>query len=273
MLYLCATPIGNMEDITLRVLRVLSEVDAIYAEDTRHSAGLLSYYEIKKPLISCHEHNEAQRAAEIVDRLKNGDNIAYISDAGMPCVSDPGARIISACIDAGAEFTVVPGASASVTALALSGLDNERFLFCGFLPRSGKERRERLELVSNSPVTTIIYESPNRVYSSLCEIMQLTGGDRKAAVVREITKVFEEASRGTLSQLCEKYKDNAPKGECVIVLEAKTDNDVNEVDVDSMIDDCLNKGMKAKEAARYIADTLKISRNDIYKRILEKNIH
>lgn len=269
MLYLCATPIGNMEDITQRVLRILSTVDAIYAEDTRHSLLLLNHYNIKKPLFSCHTHNEAEKAQEIAMRLKNGETIAYISDAGMPCISDPGERLIEVCVENGLEFTVLPGATASVTALALSGLPTDKFLFYGFLPRSGKERKDALSFICNTPVTTIVYESPNRVYDTLYEIKALAGESRRAAVVREITKVFEQAVRGTLNELCMKYAENPPKGECVIIIEGAAQQAPKAGDINSMICECLAKGMKAKDAAKFVADAFSVPKNDVYKRVLE----
>lgn len=269
MLYLCATPIGNMEDITLRVLRVLSEADVIYAEDTRHSAQLLSRYDIKKPLLSCHGHNEAERSEQIAERLKNGENVAYISDAGMPCISDPGARLISVCIEKGLEFTVLPGASASVTALALSGLNTDKFLFYGFLPRTGKERKEALVSAASSEFTVILYESPNRVGDTLRELCEYAGENRHAALVREITKVFEEARRGTLRELRELYGESPPKGECVIVLEGKPRESAKSEDVDDFLLDCLSKGMRAKDAAKLAAESLGVAKNEAYKRVLE----
>lgn len=269
MLYLCATPIGNLEDITLRVLRVLSHVEAVYAEDTRHSAQLLSHYEIKKPLISCHEHNEAQRAREIAERIKNGEDIAYISDAGMPCISDPGARLVSVCIRENLPFTVLPGATACATALALSGLPSERFLFMGFLPRSGKERRQAVEKICAAEESVIIYESPNRVYATLSEFCECMGKDRQAALVREITKLYEQAKRGTLFELCEEYRDAPPKGECVIIVEGREKQNVSDADVDAYITELLSEDMRAKDIARRVAEKLGVPKNDVYRRVLE----
>lgn len=269
MLYLCATPIGNFEDITLRVLRVLSEVDAIYAEDTRHSGLLLAKYDIKKPLISCHEHNEAERAAEIAERLANGENIAYISDAGMPCISDPGHRLICECIEKNVEYTVLPGASAALTALALSGLATDKFAFFGFLPRSGGERKAAIHNVCNTDCTCIIYESPNRVHATLSELKECAGEERTAAVVRELTKIYEEAVRGTLRELCARYEETPPKGECVIVLSAKQEEKATPESVDSMICELLHGGVKAKDVAKRVAEALCVSKNDVYKRVLE----
>ena len=253
----------------MRVLRVLSEVDAIYAEDTRHSGLLLSHYKIKKPLLSCHEHNEAERAEEIVQRLKQGENIAYISDAGMPCISDPGARLIRACIESSQEYTVLPGASASVTALSLSGLPTEKFLFFGFLPRSGKERKAAINFLADSTVTSVIYESPNRVYNTLSELMQCAGENRMAALVREITKLYEESVQGTLAELCMRYENDAPKGECVIVLDGKCESHADADAADQMINNMLEQGLKSKLIAKTVADVLDLPKNGVYARVLE----
>lgn len=269
MLYLCATPIGNLEDITLRVLRVLSEVDAIYAEDTRHSSLLLKHYDIKKPLYSCHEHNEAARASEITERLKQGENIAYISDAGMPCVSDPGARLVRACLDEGVQFTVLPGATACVTALALSGLTSDKFAFFGFLPRSGKERKAQLASIADMEISSIIYESPNRVYDTLCELAALCDEKRRAAVVREITKMYEQSMCDYLPVLCDYYSEESPKGECVIIIEGKAKQETSIGDADEYILQCLAEGMKAKDVAKDVSEKLNIPKNDVYKRVLE----
>ena len=271
MLYLIATPIGNMEDITLRALRILQEVDAVYAEDTRHSALLLSHYDIKKPLFSCHEHNEAEKAQEIAERLKRGENIAYISDAGMPCISDPGQRLSDMCMTEGLPFTVLPGASASVTALALSGLPTDRFLFYGFLPRTGKERKEAIELVCYSPCTVIIYESPNRVYDTLCNLCETAGESRRCALVREITKIYEQSVRDTLLSLCKRYESEPPKGECVIILEGKSQETASQEDIDGMILRLLSEGMTAKDVAREVAEMTGAKKNEVYRRVLELN--
>lgn len=269
MLYLVATPIGNMEDITLRALRILRDVDCIYAEDTRHSGLLLSHFEIKKPLFSCHEHNEAERAAEIAEKLIHGENIAYISDAGMPCISDPGGRLCAMCVREKLPFTVIPGPSASVTALCLSGLPTDRFLFYGFLPRTGRERKDALREVCESPYSVIVYESPNRVYDTLCDMRDTTGGDRRASLVREITKIYEESVCLTLNELCDKYSENAPKGECVIVLDGKKQERISAEDTDELILGLLQSGMKAKDVARQISEQTGVPKNEIYKRVLE----
>ena len=216
MIYLVATPIGNLEDITLRAVRVLHECDAVYAEDTRHTLGLLNHLELKKPLFSCHEHNERERAAEVVMRSQQGERIAVVTDAGMPGISDPGAAVAQAAILAGEPFTVLPGASAVLTAAVLSGLPCGRFCFEGFLPREKKERKARLQALKAERRTAVLYESPLRLAATLAELCAQLG-DRPAAVCRELTKLHEECVRGPLSALAEHFKEGA-RGECVIVL-------------------------------------------------------
>lgn len=216
MLYLCATPIGNLEDITLRVSRILSEADIIAAEDTRRTLKLLNHLGLKKQLISCHEHNQRERAVELIRMVQEGKTVAVVSDAGMPGISDPGSAIVKAAIEAGVEFTVLPGASAVLTAVVFSGLDCGRFVFEGFLPREKKQRMERIASLLREPRTAVIYESPYRLRDTLLELLKNLG-DRPAAVCRELTKIYEETVRGTLSTLLEHYTE-APKGECAIVL-------------------------------------------------------
>jgi 16S rRNA (cytidine1402-2'-O)-methyltransferase len=218
MLYLCATPIGNLQDITLRVLDALRNADAVWAEDTRHTMALLTHFEIKKPMVSCHAHNEQARGAMLIEALRAGKNIAYCSDAGMPGISDPGAGLVKVCIEHGLPFTVLPGASAAVTAAVGSGLHCAEFAFYGFLPREKKERREKLTEVSACKALVILYESPVRIPATLQELCGLLGPNRQAAVLRELTKLHEDTVRGTLSELAARYAE-PPKGECVIVIE------------------------------------------------------
>ncbi len=268
-LYLCATPIGNMEDITLRALRVLKEADAIYAEDTRHTIGLLNHYDIKKTLISCHEHNENARGEEIVNRIISGDTLVFVSDAGMPAISDPGEKLVSACIKNNVPFEVLPGASASLTALVLSGLGTKNACFVGFLPRSGKERREEIASLSKHNGSLIIYESPLRVSATLLELSKVWG-DRAAAIVREITKHFEETVRGTLVSLSQKYSEIPPKGECVIVVSgACEEKEASKEDVDAYISELLMSGMSVKDAAKQASAVLEIKKSDAYARANE----
>ncbi|MBO6062203.1 MAG: 16S rRNA (cytidine(1402)-2'-O)-methyltransferase, partial [Clostridia bacterium] len=216
-LYLCATPIGNMGDITRRVLEALEGAEVVFCEDTRNSGALLNKLGLKKRLESCHEHNEEAAAERIVKLIRAGSAVAYISDAGMPCISDPGERLVRACIENGVPFEVLPGASASLTAAIMSGLPTGRIFFAGFLPRENRERTELLAEIRRTRATVVLYESPYRVGATLKELYELMG-DRKAALVREITKLYEETVRGTLSSLAERYAGEPPKGECVLVI-------------------------------------------------------
>ena len=270
MLYLCATPIGNLEDITLRVLRVLREADVIAAEDTRHTLKLLNHFDIKKPLISCHEHNERESAAKITALLADGKTVAYVSDAGMPGISDPGALLASTCIEAGLEFTVLPGASASLTALVLSGIDCTRFYFEGFLPRTAKDRAQRLKVLAGVDAAIIIYESPVRLKATLNALAE-TLGNRRAALMRELTKLYEEARRGTLEELSGYYADNEARGECVIVVQGaeRCETPADMESAEALMLSLLNAGLRRKDAARIVAEHTGVSRNELYNRSLE----
>lgn len=273
MLYICATPIGNLEDITYRTVRILNEVDAIYAEDTRHTLILLNHYDIKKPLISCHEHNEAYRAEEIAKRLSNGENIAYVSDAGTPLIQDPGARIVKECVHQGLDFTVLPGASAATTGLILSGLSSDAFYFAGFLPRTGSKRTQKIEEIAKIPATLIIYESPNRVGATFSDLLKHMGENRRSALVREMTKTHEEAVRGTLFELAERYAENAPRGECVIVIEGAKPDEKTEAspeEIYAAIDKMRNEGHKPRSIAKEIAKQFSISSNQAYEMVVSE---
>jgi len=261
-LYLCPTPIGNLEDITLRTLRVLREADSIYCEDTRHSLGLLQRYEIKKPLFSCHEHNEQQRAAEICEKLRQGSAIAYISDAGMPGISDPGSRLVAACIQESLPFEILPGPSASLTALVLSGLPVQDACFVGFLPRTGMERRERIGRLAKHPGTLILYESPLRV-ADTCEELAAALGDRPAALARELTKLHETCVRDSLSGLAERFRETPPKGECVLLVGGMQEETAG-ADPIAMLRELLHGGMRPKDAAKQVSALTEMSRNEAY---------
>lgn len=271
-LYLCATPIGNLEDITLRALRALREADAVWAEDTRHTLGLLNHYEIKKPLYSCHEHNERERAQDLTAQLREGRNIAYCSDAGMPGISDPGAALIAACYREGLSVVVLPGASAVLMAAVLSGLDCASFSFFGFLPREKKPRREMMTRLVACPSTILLYESPVRLPATLKELLGELG-DRPAAVLRELTKLHEQAARGTLSGLCEQFRE-PPKGECVIAIaglqprEAKNE-DADDTALDAALTRLLQEGFSARDAASAAAAVLGVKKKRAYQRTLE----
>ena len=226
-LYLCPTPIGNMEDMTLRALRVLRECHRIYCEDTRNTGAMLSRLGISKPLISCHEHNEEGRAEEIAGRVAEGEAIAFVSDAGLPGISDPGERLVAAFIQRGLPFEVLPGPSASLTALVLSGLPAKEACFVGFLPRTGKERREAVARLAQHKGTLIIYESPLRVAETAAELAA-AWGDREAVLCRELTKLYEETVRSTLSGLAGTYAHKPPKGETVLVIAGAGDESSGE---------------------------------------------
>lgn len=269
-LYLCATPIGNLEDITLRALRVLQEADSIWAEDTRHTLGLLNHYEIKKPLISCHEHNERERAAELVHELRQGKTIAFCSDAGMPGISDPGAALLAACAKEGLPVTILPGASAVPTAAVLSGLYQEPFTFYGFLPREKKPRNALLDRLKTQEGLLLLYESPVRIPATLKDLLAALG-DRPAAVLRELTKVHEEAARGTLSSLCARFTE-PPRGECVLAIQGaqpKKEMDVSEAALDEAIERLLQEGFSARDTAAAAAAVLQVPKKLAYARTLQ----
>jgi 16S rRNA (cytidine1402-2'-O)-methyltransferase len=217
MLYVVATPIGNLDDITLRALAVLKSADVIAAEDTRHSGNLLRHFEIRKPLISYHEHNEAMRSQELAERLAAGENVALITDAGMPGLSDPGARLIRKCIERDLPFTIIPGASSIVTALAGSGFSLEKFCFRGFLPVKSGQRERELRAAAEREETSIFFESPYRILKTLTASAEIMP-DRQLCVARELTKKFEEFRRGTPGELLAHYTAHPAKGEITLVI-------------------------------------------------------
>lgn len=268
-LYLCATPIGNMGDITQRVLDALENAEVIFCEDTRNSGAMLSRLGIKKRLESCHEHNEEAAAERVAELVLAGKPVAYISDAGMPCISDPGERLVRKCIEKDVPFEVLPGASASLTAVILSGLSSKRIFFAGFLPRENRERNELLADIKRISATSIIYESPYRVAPTLAELLSLLG-NRRAAVVREITKLHEQTVRGRLAELEEKYRDTPPKGECVIVVSGEVEaDDAFTESLDDTLVRLLGEGMSVKDAAKQAALLHDVSKQEAYKRAVE----
>jgi 16S rRNA (cytidine1402-2'-O)-methyltransferase len=218
MLYLVATPIGNLDDITLRALEILKSVDVIAAEDTRHSGNLLRHFEIRKPLVSYHEHNEAMRSQELAERLAAGENVALITDAGMPGLSDPGARLIKRCIEQNLPFTVLPGASSILTALVGSGFSLEKFCFRGFLPVKSGQRERELRAAAESKETSVFFESPYRILKTLAACAELMP-ERQLCVARELTKKFEDFRRGTAAELQAHYEARPAKGEITLVIE------------------------------------------------------
>lgn len=222
MLYVVATPIGNLDDITLRALEVLRSADVIAAEDTRHSAQLLRHFEIRKHLISYHQHNEARRTEELVERLAAGENVALITDAGTPGLSDPGSRLIKKCVELALPYTVIPGASAILTALVGSGISMERFCFCGFLPVKEGQRQRELQTAADREETSVFFESPYRIMKTLAACARIMP-DRQLCVARELTKKFEEFRRGTAGELQAHYEAHPPKGEITLVISGKSD--------------------------------------------------
>ena len=271
-LYLCATPIGNLQDISARVLDTLREADLIAAEDTRHSLGLLTHYDIRRPMISYHEHNKYERAEEIVGRLLAGENVALITDAGTPIISDPGEVLVKAAREAGIPVTSLPGPCALITALTLSGLPARRFVFEGFLPMDKKERREVLEDLKQQRRTMILYEAPHRLRRTLEELAEALGGDRKICLCRELTKLHEEAPQMTLAEAVSLYEETEPRGEYVLVLEGRSEAAVEAERSASWesktpaehLEDFMARGLNKKEAMKAMALQFGISKSEIY---------
>lgn len=275
-LYLCATPIGNLQDITLRVLDTLKEVDLIAAEDTRNTLGLLNHYGIKKPLTSYHEHNKYEKAQELADRLLKGENIALVTDAGTPAISDPGEVLAAVCIERGIRVTSLPGACALITALTMSGMPARRFCFEGFLPTDKKERSHVLGQLKTEERTVIFYEAPHHLKATLKELQEAAGPDRKVTLCRELTKRFEEAVPMTLQEAVEYYKEKDPRGEYVLVLEgadreqirAQEQESWQEISVAEHVALYERQGMDRKEAMKKAAADRGVSKRDIYRALL-----
>ena len=274
VLYLVATPIGNLEDITLRALRVLREADQIAAEDTRHTQKLLSHYEISRPLVSYHEHNEMTRAPELLIALEQGAKIALVSDAGMPLVSDPGHRLVALCVRHHIAVVPVPGASAALTALAASGLPNEEFLFVGFLPQRSGERRRALERLRIEDRTLILYEAPHRIAECVADAREILG-DRPACLAREITKVHEEFRRGKLSEIEETLRERPAKGEITLLIgvgEATAGGGVDSSQgLAERVDELMRQAkLDRKEALKLAAKERGLTRREAYERVVEE---
>jgi len=267
-LYLIATPIGNLDDITIRALDTLKKVDIIAAEDTRRTRKLLSFYDIHKPLISFREHNKVYQGKKILGMLKDGKNIALCSDAGMPVISDPGEDFIRLCISEDIPLTVIPGANAAISALVISGFPANTFLYLGFIPRKKKKRREFLENISEEPHTLIFYESPGRVVN-LLEAIHEVMGDRNVCVVRELTKIHEEAIRGEISFIITELKDRELKGEFTVIVEgaAGKDKTADYLDVNNVISEIeklTSEGLPRNKAFKKIASKYRTSKRAIY---------
>jgi 16S rRNA (cytidine1402-2'-O)-methyltransferase len=269
VLYIVATPIGNLEDITLRALRVLKEVDLIAAEDTRHTRILLSHYDIRTPLTSYHEHNERTKAQPLVKRLLGGENIALVSDAGTPAISDPGYRLVVDAIYAGIRVIPLPGAAALAAALSAGGLPTDRFAFEGFLPAKKQERRARLQELKNDARTLVFYEAPHRLNESLQDMQQIMG-EREIVVGRELSKVHEEFLRGTVSEVVARFADREVKGEITIVVRGSTDGcQVSEAEVKAEIRRLGAAGMGVKEISQLLGERHQLSKREVYRMVLK----
>lgn len=274
-LYLCATPIGNLEDMTYRVVRILQEVDLIAAEDTRNSIKLLNHFEIKTPMTSYHEFNKYDKARTLVEKLQEGQNIALITDAGTPGISDPGEELVRQCQEAGIPVTSLPGACACVTALTLSGLSTRRFCFEAFLPSEKKERALILESLLTETRTIILYEAPHRLVRTLGELLEKLG-NRRATICRELTKKHETVFQTTLKEAVEFYSENEPKGECVLVIEGVSFQALEEenrrqwesMEIPEHVEFYMNQGMDKKAAMKQAAADRGISKRDIYQALL-----
>ena len=277
-LYLCATPIGNLEDITFRVLRTLKEVDIIAAEDTRNSIKLLNHFDIKTPMTSYHEYNKVEKARTLVDKMLKGASVAVITDAGTPGISDPGEELVRQCHEAGIRVTSLPGPAACVTALTMSGLPTRRFCFEAFLPYDKKERKEVLSELASETRTIIIYEAPHRLKATLAELSDILGADRRLSVCKELTKRYENVFLTTFEEACAYYDNNEPKGEYVLVIQGKSREIIKQEEVKTWeamtIEEHMKvytgKGMDKKEAMKAVAKDRGVSKIDIYNELLKQ---
>lgn len=275
-LYLCATPIGNLEDMTFRCVRILKEVDLIAAEDTRNSIRLLNHFEIKTPMTSYHEYNKIEKGRKLVEKLREGVDIALITDAGTPGISDPGEELVRMCREEGIPVTAVPGAAACVTALTISGLPTRRFAFEAFLPTEKKERQQILEELKQETRTIVLYEAPHRLIKTLRLLLE-TLGDRQVRVCRELTKKHETVYEDTLSGAVSYYEEQEPKGECVLVIAGKSREEIRreeqmqweEMTLEEHMEKYLSEGMDRKEAMKQVAKDRGIGKREVYRALLQ----
>ena len=277
-LYLCATPIGNLADITYRAVETLRTADVIAAEDTRHKRGLLAHYDIHTPMTSYHEHNKEEKGTELIERLRAGATVVCVSDAGLPGIADPGGDLARRAIAEGIPVTPLPGANAALSALICAGLPLEGFTFVGFLPRKEKKRREVLARVAAYPETLIFYEAPHRLRETLAVLAATLGAERQACAARELTKKFEEFRRTTLGDLIAHYREHEPRGEFVLIVAgadenvASTADAVEEMSLTERYAAHIAKGLDKKEAMRRTAQELGISRRDVYQAVLAEDV-
>lgn len=275
-LYLCATPIGNLEDMTFRVIRTLKEVDLIAAEDTRNSIKLLNHFEIQTPMTSYHEYNKYEKGRKLVEKLQDGMNIALITDAGTPGISDPGEEVVKMCYEAGISVTSLPGAAACITALTLSGLSTRRFAFEAFLPTDKKEKELVLQEIERETRTIIMYEAPHRLLKTLKMLSERLGKERRITVCRELTKRHETAFATTLEEACAYYNEQPPKGECVLVIEGRSREQIaqeekaqwEEMSIEEHMEHYLSQGIDKKEAMKKVAKDRGVSKRDIYNALI-----
>ena len=269
-LYLVATPIGNLEDITLRAINVLKNVDLIAAEDTRHTLKLLNHLEISKPMISCHRHNENEKLNKIIEKIKEGKNIAIVSDAGTPGISDPGEEVVKEAIKENIQIIPIPGACAAINALIASGIDTKEFYFLGFLPLNKKLRKEKLNEIKNNNKTIILYEAPHKILNTINDLENILE-NRQVVFAREITKIHEEFIRGTIRDIKEKIEN--PKGEFVIIIEGNKnveniENNLRLLTIDEHYNYYENKGYSKKEIIKLIAKDRNVNKNEIYQKFI-----
>ncbi len=269
ILYVCATPIGNLEDASYRLIRILKEVDLIACEDTRHTRKLLNHYQITKPTISYFQHNQREREDQLIHRLKNGENIALVSDAGTPGISDPGHLLIERAWEEGIEVEVIPGPSALISALVVSGLDSRAFVFEGFLPSRAAQRKKALQRLAQEKRTLVFFESPRRLLS-LLQDMEQEWGNRLVAVVRELTKIHQEVKRGTVSEVIGHYTEHPPRGEITIIVEGFKQGAPPELDeICYEVIELMKKGTEKKEALSQKARKYGVKKSDIYNRMIK----
>lgn len=270
VLYIVATPIGNLEDITYRAVRLLGEVDLIAAEDTRHSRKLLNHYGITTPLISCHEHNEQQRLADLLEQLRAGRQMALISDAGTPCIADPGYRLVRACAGAGLRVVPVPGPSALMAALSSAGLPTDRFAFEGYLPPRSQARRALLKTLRDEPRTLVVHETPHRLLKALGDIVDICGAERQMVVARELTKLHEELCRGSAGQVLEHFQKTGARGEIVLILAAAEARP--RISMQQALDELLTgSDLSRREIVKLVAREYGLAQSDVYRETLKFN--
>ena len=277
-LYLCATPIGNLEDITFRVLETLKSADLIAAEDTRGSIKLLNHFDIHVPMTSYHEYNKYDKAKYLIRQMQEGKNIALVTDAGTPGISDPGEELVRMCLDEGIEVTSLPGACACITALTMSGLPTRRFCFEGFLPADKKEQQKVLDRLKTETRTTMLYEAPHRLLKTLALLEKKLDGERKISVLRELTKRHETLWRGTIASAVIYYSENPPKGEIVLVVDGASESQMalekqqswDQVPLSDHVNMYVARGMTKKEAMKAAAKDRGVTRRDIYNALLEE---